>query len=689
MHLSQTIQKKLSSDKTNRFSDSSPEKVSDGNLFITQRFPGMANKKPKDSRSPKKKNPDKLVTKKSKSGSAATDNSSGSDSDNTENVSQNKNVKKKIFNSAKQGKTRKNSTSSSASESDSSLDIDKAKFHSLAEKLRAKTARKNDSESSDLESESSPTAANDSDNQQKENDDVNFSQDLFSQVTRHSGTESSDSERKSSKQQKGKSETIAESRKKERRRPESVIQDMFGPSPSKQQKSKSKTLKENKDISHKLGKSDNKSAEKQQRKRSAHDLSLSESYGSESEIANGKAKATKKRLSKTSNKLSDSDLDSHSASKTNKIPRRAVDFNGRRDSGSGADSDSGPRDSGPSGSEDHNDTDEENATHRMKKTTGTKNQSVDSDSDTNVSRTVSLKRKKSNSATSNSSKSDLDSDNSDASVEKTSRTARFNSPKSSTPSKINRKSKKLDSEEEHTAKIPSLNSPKSSDLRNSSKETLKSPETPRQAMRQSKITDHCSPAAESCKKISGAKKRELRYEAPDFETHEDIHKYVTETEIQGKQLWLIQTPVDFDIRVLDDKKVKLEGIQAVCVDDETEKQYEVLFRPYEDKQGPGYSSVVIDDKGDHKLGERMCGQIQVMDWIPGACIPPVTVDIPTHQKHEVPDNLKARYVPFGAESPKRIDNADLHGKRSKKKHERSHSEGKKKKKKDKKVLYDL
>ena len=36
MHLSQTIQKKLSSDKTNRFSDSSPEKVSDGNLFITQ-----------------------------------------------------------------------------------------------------------------------------------------------------------------------------------------------------------------------------------------------------------------------------------------------------------------------------------------------------------------------------------------------------------------------------------------------------------------------------------------------------------------------------------------------------------------------------------------------------------------------------------------------------------------------------
>ena len=48
------------------------------------------------------------------------------------------------------------------------------------------------------------------------------------------------------------------------------------------------------------------------------------------------------------------------------------------------------------------------------------------------------------------------------------------------------------------------------------------------------------------------------------------------------------------------------------------------------------------------VGERMCGQIQVMDWIPGACIPPVTVDIPTHQKHEVPDNLKARYVPFGA-----------------------------------------
>ena len=36
-----------------------------------------------------------------------------------------------------------------------------------------------------------------------------------------------------------------------------------------------------------------------------------------------------------------------------------------------------------------------------------------------------------------------------------------------------------------------------------------------------------------------------RYQAPvGFETQDTIDKYVTETEIQGKQLWLIQTPVD-------------------------------------------------------------------------------------------------------------------------------------------------
>ena len=45
------------------------------------------------------------------------------------------------------------------------------------------------------------------------------------------------------------------------------------------------------------------------------------------------------------------------------------------------------------------------------------------------------------------------------------------------------------------------------------------------------------------------------------------------------------------------------------------------------------------------IGAGIAGQIQVLDWIPG--IPPVKIDIPKPQKHEIPKDLKLRYTPFG------------------------------------------
>lgn len=638
IRLSQDVKKKLKSDRKRRFSASSTEKGPRGNIFLTQRFPEMPNKKPKGSSNLKKKS--KSSSKSPKSGSAASDIASGSepsDSDEAENVFKNKKLKKKVDvgKSAKEGKTRKASTSSASSDSDSSSEMDQARLQEIAEKIRAKTSQTNDSDSSESkdESDGTPEGVEVSERQQVENDEfVNFSQDLFSQATRHSD---SDSERKVSR----KSKTVIEGQHKENTGTVRIIKKMFGTSLSKQFKSKSKTNKNHKDIPHKHGKSDNKSIGIQQRKRSASNLSLPEAE-SESDISTGKGKAMKKGISKmgkTTSQSSCSDADTDNASETNAITnaKQTVDFSDREDSNSDADSDNGV------------------------------------------------------SSSFNSSKSDSDSE---VPVEKTSRKVKIDSPKSSTPNKKSKKSKTSDMEEnepkQHSSKTQGLNRSKSSNHQGSAiKDNMKSPDSHKQTMRQSKITDHCSPAAGSSgKQISKAKKRQLRYQAPvGFETQDAIDKYVTESEIQGKQLWLIQTPVDFDIQTLNDKTVKLDGQPIICDNEESEKQYEVMFRLYQDSKGPGYSTVVVGDKGNYKLGERLCGQIQVMDWVPG--IPPVTMEIQSPRKHEVPDNLKKRYVPYGAGSPKRVETTDLQDR--KRKHERGHSEGKKKKKKERKTLHDL
>ncbi|XP_060562410.1 uncharacterized protein LOC132722031 [Ruditapes philippinarum] len=173
--------------------------------------------------------------------------------------------------------------------------------------------------------------------------------------------------------------------------------------------------------------------------------------------------------------------------------------------------------------------------------------------------------------------------------------------------------------------------------------------------------------------------RKSRYKIPDNFEIDASANYLSKADIQGKQLWLISAPDDFDISTLHRQKVNLTGSSIIAdVKSEREKQFEVVGRPFTSKMS-NYKSTASQASGSEEfvLGSQLSGQLQVLEWIP--CMPTVELVIPHQEKHRVPDNLKPTFVPFGAKSPTReIEDESFAGETKKEKHK------KKKKKKDKK-----
>ncbi|XP_045165736.2 uncharacterized protein LOC123529464 [Mercenaria mercenaria] len=174
---------------------------------------------------------------------------------------------------------------------------------------------------------------------------------------------------------------------------------------------------------------------------------------------------------------------------------------------------------------------------------------------------------------------------------------------------------------------------------------------------------------------SGSEK--LWYKIPENFEIDTSPKYLTKSEVQGKQLWLITAPDDFDISVLHRQKIDLTGSSIITDEEaEDEKQYEVVARPIT-SQMPSFSSAASQSSGSEEfiLGSEISGQLQVIGWIP--CMPQVELAVSPPKKHRVPEDLKPTFVPFGSKSPNRQNGEECHSIEKVEKHK------KKKKKKDK------
>ncbi|WAR25183.1 hypothetical protein MAR_010887 [Mya arenaria] len=120
----------------------------------------------------------------------------------------------------------------------------------------------------------------------------------------------------------------------------------------------------------------------------------------------------------------------------------------------------------------------------------------------------------------------------------------------------------------------------------------------------------------------------LRYQVPEHLTEDSDGASVclTEEDLKGKQLWLIQAPEEGEGR-----------------------QYEVIVRPQTNQQGPSYHSIALHGEHNLVLGHRVQGLIQITDWIPTP--PPVQLVKTPPPKHTVPSDLRSSYRMYGSEMP--------------------------------------
>lgn len=597
--------------------------------------------------------------------------SSGAHKSSPHKVSSSKGTKEPEQTKSRKSKTQSVS-SSSDDDSDSSSDseIDEAKCRILMERLRAKAATDYNSESesdNEIIHQSSQKLTKEQVKDKYKTDEpteaqspVNFSQDLFSPKSDDdSDGDSVDTVRKSGRKPGKRQKLSPKGDKKYSKGAGKQDSEIDSDGEAEKLHSMSKDSndqhKENKN-NHELVNRLDEEAAVQGSSGSDSDSDSSMSDANDTVIEAKKTDTTGKSSSEDDSGSDLSDVADRPVNKMAKSSDTSSDSEGERDSVEKLTQNAGvcsPKTSS-SDSESQSDSDSKHNTGKETNFTSLKNQSSDLEDDVDYMSSNTGKKADTSHKADNSEAPASDSDSDIGSVSD-------NNPE------VTNKTDKV--------KTTTISSTELSSPRGSGQQMQRSPY---RSTRQSKITDHCPPAA------SEAKRRKMRYKPPEgFDIDDDLDKYATQEEVNGKQIWLIQTPVDFDIDTLNNQKIKLEGIQTLRTKTKSEKQYEVVSRCSKDNRNVG-CSVVYDKEGKPLLDASISGQIQVLDWIPG--IPPVEIEVPAQDKHRVPDNLRVRYVPFGSESPKRVDEpvdskSEKHG--SKRKHDRSLEEVKKKKKKSK------
>ncbi|KAK3099371.1 hypothetical protein FSP39_003482 [Pinctada imbricata] len=156
----------------------------------------------------------------------------------------------------------------------------------------------------------------------------------------------------------------------------------------------------------------------------------------------------------------------------------------------------------------------------------------------------------------------------------------------------------------------------------------------------------------------------LRYSAPEGFMPIDSKDLLTARELQGKELYLISVPEDFDIEELNSRTFNKKN-NKTDVHTKKGETYEFLSQTVNDAR---YHPVVFN-KDNKSLsigtGAEIKGQITIT---PGMDIPPLPdIPVPPLVKQEIPDGLKIRYQPFGSDDPIiRIEETSTPPKRKKK-----------------------
>lgn len=148
------------------------------------------------------------------------------------------------------------------------------------------------------------------------------------------------------------------------------------------------------------------------------------------------------------------------------------------------------------------------------------------------------------------------------------------------------------------------------------------------------------------------------------------------------EFWLIKAPSDFDISTLDKSKVSLSN--KVIELDLANQKCDVVVSQQPTELCP---LVVSPTLGKLQQGMGFAGQIQIINKIDVPPVPPIPV--PPRKEHPIPDTLRQRYVPFGADIPETVTSPQKKKKRKKHKQEKMelieeseslHKKSKKKKK---------
>lgn len=152
----------------------------------------------------------------------------------------------------------------------------------------------------------------------------------------------------------------------------------------------------------------------------------------------------------------------------------------------------------------------------------------------------------------------------------------------------------------------------------------------------------------------------LRYKTPEgFEPSKlTVSKSdVCQEDLNGKELWLIRAPVDFDIKQLDGSDIDLKG----HVDFHTIQNdyYEVMGTRDKRHQLRSFTTILPSkEKSSFVVGPGFKGQIHVMQSLEIPPLPPIKELKPV--VHNVPEDLKQRFEPFGSGSPRRHEKRHQH-----------------------------
>ncbi|XP_033745135.1 titin homolog [Pecten maximus] len=137
----------------------------------------------------------------------------------------------------------------------------------------------------------------------------------------------------------------------------------------------------------------------------------------------------------------------------------------------------------------------------------------------------------------------------------------------------------------------------------------------------------------------------LKYKVPEnFNSSSQTTKSLLSTEVvQGSELWLIKAPSDFDVRRLSGQEISLDKISHLQTKDVVMDTFPVPG----DISGVSYCPILPSKKsGRMSVGTKFCGQLHVTTSVDVPSLPKVKVPPPRHIA--TPDNLKPRYIPFGA-----------------------------------------